>query len=141
MALQYRTALLYILGYNIASERDDSSMANYIIVINSHIGCASSDINKDDSCFFFIIGKHRVGRSQRLKYHILHSEVRLSYAFLDILCCSHLSDHNVEIGFEPPSAHAYRALNSGFSVNNEILWNDMNDFFTYIDMDLMHILY
>src|ERR1035437_1510613 len=100
MTLKNCAALFNIFCHDITPERDHSSMTYNVVIINSYIGCSTTDIHKDNPCLFFIIGKDCIGRGKRLKYHILYCKVCLPDALFDVLSSGHLSDHDMKICFE-----------------------------------------
>ena len=99
LALHDLTSLSDVVADDIATEGDDSGVADDAILENRDVGGATSDVDQCDTSFFLLFRKHRSGRGQRLKDELVHLEASFADALVDVLCGGHLSCDDVEIGF------------------------------------------
>src|SRR5580704_2587508 len=116
-----------IAGKVVAADRNHGRVRDRTLLKNDQIARTSPQIDEADAQFTLVGPQHRVRASQRLKNGVVHVHARPVHRSHQVLRGARRSGHNVYPHFEARRHHARGILHPGLIVENELLWQQMQN--------------
>ena len=117
-----------IAGEMIAANRNDAGVRYRAVLKHNQAGGTGSQIGKAHAQFALIGAKRGIRAGQRLKYGVIHVNAGAVHRGDDILRGARSGRDHVHADFQTRGHHAQRVTHTALLVENELLWQQMQDF-------------
>jgi len=111
-----------------ARDRDDCRMLNGTAEKHREIGRAAANIHDARAQFLLVLGQDRVARRQLLQHDVVNVETTSLHTLDDVLGRADGTGYHVHLGFEAHAGHTNRIPNPFLAVDQEFLWQDVQNF-------------
>ena len=129
-----------VVADDVAAEGNHRRVADDAVLEDRDVGGAAADVDQRHARFFFFVRQHRGGGSEGLEDQLIHFEVGLLDALVNVLRRRRLASDDVEVGLQTHTGHADGVFDALLVVHGELLWNDVQNLLTWLHHELAHVL-
>src|SRR5690606_33783195 len=137
---KYAQPLLYIIGDNVATKRNDRRVPYYVVIKDGYVGSPATDIDEANAGLLFVFTQRCQARCKRFKDEVLDFKTCPANAFVHIVDGIGLSGDDVKIRLQPYARHADWFFDAVFVVDHVVLWHHMNNLASRRNHHPVHVL-
>ena len=125
---------------DVATDGDDFGEDGIAFVVDGNVGGAAADVNQYHTVLFFLFGKARHGRGDRLQGDVFDMQSCGVDALQNLVYLALVASDDLEVAANGASQHADGFVGFVFVVDDETLRNDGDNLFTRSHLDALNLV-